>query len=184
MAKKVYTIDVASKNLKVSTKPSESNAVKVKEENKEVEKFGIVEINNASATKKLKNTQEKGFEKNISGSTKKSVKAETAKVEDYFDFSFRTNQLVKNMAEKSEKTAESKTIKNTMQKKTAEKKAEVKAEEKTETKTASLKISDELKNKQTENVSNSVKFDNDANQIVRVARIGSLFDCEKRMMNA
>ena len=165
MAKKVYTIDVASKNLKVSTKPSESKAVKVKEENKEVEKFGIVEINNASATKK-------------------SVKAETAKVEDYFDFSFRSNQLVKNMAEKSEKTAENKTVKNTVQKKTAEKKAEVKVEKKPETKAASLKISDELKNKQTENVSNSVKFDNDANQIVRVARIGSLFDCEKRMMNA
>lgn len=166
MAKKLVTIDIESKNLKVSEKPSESKSAKV-EEKKEVENFGIVEINNASATKKLKNKQDKGFEKNVSGSAKKSVKAETAKVEDYFDFSFRTNQ--------SAKTASSK-----------ESKVDVKADKKVETvqTTPVLKINEEMKNSQTENVSNSVKFDSEANQIVRVARIGSLFDCEKRMMNA
>lgn len=172
MAKKLVTIDIESKNLKVSAKPSESKSAKV-EEKKEVENFGIVEINNASATKKLKNKQDKGFEKNVSGSAKKSVKAETAKVEDYFDFSFRTNQSAK--ADVAAKT------------KVVEEKSAPKAEEKkveTVQTTPVLKINDEMKNSQTENVSDSVKFDNEANQIVRVARIGSLFDCEKRMMNA
>ena len=182
MAKKVYTIDVASKNLKVSAKPSESKSVKTQEK-KEVENFGIVEINNASATKKIKNNVEKGFEKNLSGTAKKSVKAETAKVEDYFDFSFRTNQSAKKVSETKEEKVETKT-------KSAVKKSESKVEKTSVQKVddtqvaVSVKNIDDIKSSQSENVSKSVKFDNDANQIVRVARIGSLFDCEKRMMNA
>lgn len=175
MAKKVYTIDVASKNLKVSAKPSESKSVKTQEK-KEVENFGIVEINNASATKKIKNNVEKGFEKTLSGTAKKSVKAETAKVEDYFDFSFRTNQSAKKISEAKAEKVETK----------AEAKVEKKSAQKTENSQVAVTVKNigEIKSSQSENVSNSVKFDNDANQIVRVARIGSLFDCEKRMMNA
>lgn len=165
MAKKVVTIDIEKKDLEASSKPSEAKVAKSAkvEEKKEVENFGIVEINNASATKKLKNKTEKGFEKNVSGSAKKSVKSQTSKVDDYFDFSFRTQEKTK--------TLESK-------------KTEAKVETKTEAPVVSLKLTEEVKKSQAENVSNSVKFDSEATQIVRVARMGSLFDCEKRMMNA
>ena len=145
MVKKLVTIDVEDKELKKSAKSVTAKKTKAVEK-KEVENFGIVEINNASSAKKVRGKTEKGFEKNVSESVKKTVKAQTSKVEDYFDFSFRT-------AEKIEETA-------------------------------ALKINEEIEASHTEAVSEVVKFDNEANQIIRVARIGSLFDCDKRMINA
>lgn len=170
MAKKVVTIDIEKKDLEASSKPSEAKVAKSAkvEEKKEVENFGIVEINNASATKKIKNKTEKGFEKNVSGSEKKSVKSHTSKVEDYFDFSFRTQEKAKAIDSKKAETK----VEN------------AKVEAKAETPVVSLKLTDDVKKSQAENVSNSVKFDSEATQIVRVARMGSLFDCDKRMMNA
>lgn len=162
MAKKLVTIDVDDKNLTASAKSVE---VKVKkQEKKEIEDFGIVEINNASSAKKVKINTEKGFAKNVSGETKRTVKNKTSMVEDYFDFSFRTNEKAK--TEVLKETAS---------------KVEVKDTKKVEAKRATTNA---LKEEQKENVSESVKFDSDANHIMRVARIGSLFDCDIKMMQA
>lgn len=144
MAKKLVTIDVEDKELKTTKKPVVSKKTKAVEK-KEVENFGIVEINNASSVKKVKNKTEKGFEKNVSSAVRKTVKANTSKVDDYFDFSFRANE--------SEKVEEEKPV--------------LKMEEKVEVATASV-----------------VEFDTEADRIIMVARLGSLFDCDKRMINA
>lgn len=156
MAKKLVTINI-DKNLSVSTKSVEAQIQT--QEKKEIENFGIVEINNASATKKIKANTERGFEKNISGETKKSVKTKTSQVEDYFDFSFRTNRQSKS-TESAQKTAK----KSSSSTKLAE---------------SGVKKPENVKE-----VQQQIVFDSDANQIVRVARIGSLFDCDIRMMNA
>ena len=140
MAKKLVTIDVEDKDLKKTKKSTVSKKAKTAEM-KEVENFGIVEINNASSAKKVKNTAEKGFEKNVSETVKRSVKAKTSKVDDYFDFDFRAN--------------------------VAEKKEEAPV----------LKMSEEV-------VAESVSIDNEASRIIMVARLGSLFGCDKKMINA
>ncbi len=147
MVKKLYTIDVEDKKLKTTTKTAAAKKTSSVEK-KEVENFGIVEINNASAKKKVKNTAEKGFEKNVSTSQKRTVKSKTSKVDDYFDFSFRKEET----------------------------KVQTKKEE-----TPVLKMNE---TKKAEVVAESIKFDSEADQIVRVARLGSLFDCDKRMINA
>lgn len=149
MVKKLVTIDVQDKELKKTTKSVKSaKSVSAKKtsavQKKEVENFGIVEINNASSAKKVKNKVEKGFEKNVSSAVKKTVKAQTSKVDDYFDFSFRVSEPV----------------------------------------VESAKVEDKIEVSQAEVVSEVVKFDSEAAQIIRVARIGSLFDCDKRMINA
>lgn len=154
MAKKLVTIDVEDKNLKTSAGSVKAKNTKVAEK-KEIENFGIVEINNASSTKKVKANTEKGFEKNVSGEAKKSVKTKTSQVDDYFDFSFKTKAA----------------------------KVEEKKEEKVQ-EVAVLKVSEEVKTAQCNNVASSVCFDNEANNVIRVARIGSLFDCDIRMINA
>ena len=78
---------------------------------------------------------------------KRTVKAKTSKVDDYFDFSFRVES-----SEKVEKSEE----------------------------TPVLKIEEEPKAEHIAEVSN---FDNEAKRIIMVARLGSLFDCDKRMIN-
>ena len=143
MVKKLVTIDVEDKELKKTAKSVSAKKTKAAEKN-EVENFGIVEINNASAVKKVKNKTEKGFEKNVNSTTKRTVKAKTSKVDDYFDFSFRTS-----------------------------------VSESAKEETPVLKMEEE-----TNVVSEVVKFDNEADRIIMVARLGSLFDCEKRMINA
>ena len=148
MAKKVYTIDVQDKDLK-TTKAKKTKTTKAIEET-EVEKLGVAEINNASATKRMKNTVEKGFEKNVVGSTKKAVKQRVNDVEDYFDFSFRTETTV-------EKTVELEVCpKNDYEEKLSLAKKVCKAE----------------------------CVDTEAYLIVNLARTASLFDCDKRMINA
>ena len=144
MVKKLVTIDVEDKELKKTKKSTVSKKAKTVEK-KEVENFGIVEINNASSVKKVKNTTEKGFEKNVSETVKRTVKAKTSKVDDYFDFDFRAN-----ISEKKEETPV-------------------------------LKMSEEVKVEAVEEV---VNFDNEANRIIMVARLGSLFGCDKKMINA
>ena len=144
MVKKLVTIDVEDKELKKTKKSTVSKKAKTAEK-KEVENFGIVEINNASSVRKVKNTTEKGFEKNVSETVKRTVKAKTSKVDDYFDFDFRAN-----ISEKKEETS-------------------------------ALKMSEEVK---AETVEEVVNFDNEANRIIMVARLGSLFGCDKKMINA
>ena len=58
------------------------------------------------------------------------------------------------------------------------------AEKKSKTAVSEVKIDEQLKQTQTENVTNSVVFDSEVCQIIRVARIGSLFDCDKRVIQA
>ena len=158
MAKKIYEIKVNDKSL-VSTKPVADKPVKV--DKSEVEQYGVLEINNASSKKMVKNKTEKGFEKNLTSSAQKTVKSKTSKVDDYFDFSFRKRsnqqpaQSASNVANQNKK--------------------EVKVDE-TMTKAA-------LKMNKIENDMNLVGFDSEVNQVIRVARIGSLFDCEKCMIN-
>lgn len=144
MVKKLVTIDVEDKDLKKTKKSTVSKKAKTVEK-KEVENFGIVEINNASSAKKVKNTTEKGFEKNVSETVKRTVKAKTSQVDDYFDFDFRAN-----VSEKKEESS-------------------------------GLKMSEEVK---VEAVEETVNFDNEANRIIMVARLGSLFGCDKKMINA
>lgn len=144
MVKKLITIDVEDKELKKTTKTAVAKKAKSVEK-KEVENFGIVEINNAGAAKKVKNKTEKGFEKNVSTAVKKTVKAKTSKVDDYFDFSFRVNSVETPVEEVNEAPV--------------------------------LKIGEET-------VSEAKAFDNEVNRIIMVARLGSLFDCDARMINA
>lgn len=186
MAKKLVTIDVQDKKLKSSAKVATSK--KVKEETKEIENFGVLEINNASSAKKVKNNAERGFEKTVSGETKKAVKTKISQVDDYFDFSFRKNDEEKNekVAAKTTKTAASAVKTKTTTAKKVTKKVEVKAEAETKVaeKVVELKNETNAQSEQIKSAYEAVSFDSDANQIIRVARIGSLFDCDIRMMNA
>lgn len=164
MAKKLVTINVEDKEL-VTPKRVAKTKTEVQEK-KEIENFGIVEINNASSAKKVKKNVERGFEKNVSGEAKKTVKSKTSQVEDYFDFSFRKNEQAK--------VEDVKDVKVT--KKASSSANSVKKVEKSEVV--------ENVSKQVEEIKEQVCFDSEANQIIRVARIGSLFDCDIRMMNA
>lgn len=184
MAKKLVTIDVNDENLKVSAKPVKAKEAKVVEST-EMEKLGFVEINNAGVSKKTAKVAAKGFEKNLTESAKKAVKTQTSVVEDYFDFSFKRNE--KALAEKEEvvakKTVEKKTVSKAKTTKTTAAKSAKTAKE-TKVDACEVKIDENLKQAQTENVSKSVAFDNEVCQIIRVARIGSLFDCDKRAIQA
>ncbi len=182
MAKKLVTIDVNDENLKVSAKPVKAKEAKVVEST-EMEKLGIVEINNASSSKKCAQAA-KGFEKNVCEGTKRAVKSQTSEVEDYFDFSFKRNQ--KALDSKDEVLEEKVTAKKVVSKATASNKTTKSAvsEKKSKVAAREVKIDEQLKQTQTENVTNSVVFDSEVCQIIRVARIGSLFDCDKRVIQA
>lgn len=94
MARKVYTVEFDDVNI-ASTAGSKASKVVASEAEKEVENYGIVEINNNSAKNKVKCTKEAGFEKNVTNAARKSVKATISQVEDYFDFSFRPTSVIK-----------------------------------------------------------------------------------------
>ena len=178
MAKKLVTIDVNDKELTVSAKPVKAREVK-KTEATEMEKLGFVEINSAKTAKTSKAIVVKGYEKNISEGTKRGVKAQTSLVEDYFDFSFRKNEKAK------EEITEKKAVKTTTKKATTKTSKATTTKKSTKKDTASvIKIDENLKLEQNSNVENTVNFDSEAYNIIRVARIGSLFDCDKRIIEA
>ena len=144
MAKKVYTIDVKDENV-AETKAKRTRTVKSKTE-KEVESLGVAEINNASATKRVRNKADKGFEKNVVGTTKRAVKQKVNEVEDYFDFSFkRTESASVDVCEAKAKTEKINLVKEVCMQECG---------------------------------------DADAYVIVNLARMGSLFGCDKRAINA
>ena len=175
MVKKLVTIDVNDKELKVSAKPIEAKIVKEAEKT-EMEKFGFVEINNGACAKKTEASKTvKGFEKNVSEGVKRTIKAQTSVVEDYFDFSFKVNQK-KEEAVEAKKTVKKSTATKTTKAKTTKVESRV-ADSKT------LKVDEKLKQEQNEHL-DAVKFDSDANYVIRVARIGSLFDCDKWVIQA
>ncbi len=222
MAKKVYTLEIDEKNLKTSAK---SKAVSEKKSlaQSEVESYGIVEINNASASKKIKTNADKGFEKIVSGNSKKAVKSELHKVDDYFDFNFRPQanvepkqaepeyseeddliEFIRNflnenstMALEAEKEVKPVTKKATAKKATTKATAKKCATPKAKTakiesiateidnKTATiLKVeSEHIEEIRTCQVKAEVAYDDDARYNISIARMGSLFDCEKTMLN-
>lgn len=99
MAGKFFTVQVNDEKL-VSSQSSKQSKVVVKDSQKEVEVFGIVEINNNSAKAKVKNKKDIGFEKNVVSCQKKSIKSNLEKVDDYFDFTFKIDSS-KNATKKS-----------------------------------------------------------------------------------
>ena len=209
MAKKIYTLEIDEKNLGTSAKAvaEKKSAVQT-----EVESFGIVEINNAGASKKIKNKNDKGFEKVVNGTSRKTVKSEISQVEDYFDFSFRPRvkveekvidevdedvyEFIKEVlgfagqdvgsieditksyveaAEVAPKAVKTKTTKKT-----------TKSNKKADSKTATiLKVEadhiEEIRNCQVQ--AEVSAYDDDARYNIDIARIGSLFDCEKTMLS-
>ena len=211
MAKKIYTLEIDEKNL--GTTVGSKTTVQKNNVQTEVETLGVVEINNASASKKLKNNASKGFEKVVSGTTRRTVKAEISHVEDYFDFSFRPMADTKTEAEKEidndvyefikdvlgfagqdvgtvEDIVEeyvSKTVEEPKAKKEkVAKKTTTRAKKKVDSKTATiLKVEaehiEEIRNCQVQ--AEVCAYDDDARYNIDIARLGSLFDCEKTMLN-
>ena len=149
MARKVYTVELNDEKL-IASKGSKAAKVSALESQREVEAFGIVEINNNSSKKKIKNKKDAGFEKNVLETQKKAVKSNLAQIDDYFDFSFRPTAKVE------EKVVE---------KKVAAKKTACKTTKTTDKK----EIIDEAKACQTYTMSD------EARKVVSVARAGSLF---------
>ena len=176
MAKKLVTIDVNDKELTVTSKLVDAKTTKTVEKT-EMEKLGFVEINNTANGKKAKATVAKGFEKNLCEGARKNVKAQTSMVEDYFDFSFRKNEKAKDVKEEVVEKTTSKTTARKTTTKTSAKTSKKSVED-------VVKIDEDIKLEQNVNVVNTVNFDNEVNQIIRVARIGSLFDCDKRTIQA
>ena len=162
MVKKFYTIEVDNENLK-NTAKSKSLKTKKSALEKETEAFGVVEINNASSKNRIKNNKCVGFEKNVTNQAKKQVKSQLHEVEDYFDFSF-----------KPEVKVEEKVVKKTTR--TRAKKQEttvLKAQPVQDERTVNIaEVCDRI------NLN-----DDEIERIVCVARIGSLFDCDKRILN-
>ena len=179
MANKVYTIQIKDENLKTSVK---SKSVKTKKtaSEKEVETFGIVEINNASSKGKMKNTADVGFEKNVTSCAKKAIKSQVSKVDDYFDFSFRTEEKpVKSVAKKAAVETKAKTAK----KSTAKAK---KVETKQTAQVSVLKLDEAKIERGYSVVAEACErlSDDDAARIISVARVGLLFDCDKCAINS
>lgn len=194
MAKKVYTLSLDEKNLQSSV--SHKSAVDKKKTcaQKEVEEFGIVEINNAGASKKVKNNKEVGYEKVVSCASKKQVKENIHQVDDYFDFSFRPEKQVVKESKKEEAKVITKPAKKVEAKATAKKSTKPALKE-TEViidnskKTVSApsinpKHIAEVKTYKMEETSpERTIYDDAACYNISVARMGALFDCEKRMLN-
>ena len=166
MTKKIYTLQVDEKDLSATQKKSTSAKIALKNQS-EVEGFGIVEINNASSVKKIKNKNERGFEKNVINTTKKSVAQKLKYVGDYSNFNFRSGENMKDVS--------------------SAKKITKKEEVVSENKSAIVINIAEKENLFEDRKSNEAKavsdrFDEEVAKIVCVARMGSLFDCEKRMI--
>lgn len=162
MAGKVYTVEFDEK---IVSKGSKSTKVEAKASQKEVEVYGVVEINNKSSKCKVKNNRDAGFEKNVIGTSKKAVKTSLAKVDDYFDFSFRPEAKVETAKVEEKKVAIKKTTSKAK-----------KAEEKV---AATIKVQEEtLQERQIKDEAVACErftFDEEAKKIVSVARAGSLF---------
>lgn len=98
MARKLYEIEVNNENLTKTAKSKASSVAKSVAE-VEAESFGILEINNASSTKKVSKKADAGYEKNVTVAKKRQIKSQISEVEDYTDFCFRkTAQSIKSVA--------------------------------------------------------------------------------------
>ena len=164
MAGKVYTVEFDNKKLS-STSGSKASKVATRDSEKEVETYGIVEINNNSAKKKVKNTNDVGFEKNVTGSEKKAVKSNLAQIDDYFDFSFRP-------CAKAETKIEVKVEKQVDVKVSAKKACVKKAVKESANKAVVEKKTEIIDNAKS---CQSYTMSDEARKVVSVARAGSLF---------
>ena len=167
MAQKLYTVEVDEKNI-TSSVSSKASIVAANSAQREVEAFGIVEINNNSAKNKVKNKKDAGFEKNVVSGTKKTIKSNLAKIDDYFDFSFRPNAKVED--------AKAVQVEKETKKKTCAKKTSKKAEVATKTITLKEETINERQIMDEAKACERFVFDDQAKRIVSVARAGSLFD--------
>ena len=163
MAGKVYTVQVNDEKL-VSSKSSKQAKVVVKEAQSEVASYGIVEINNNSAKAKVKNTKEVGFEKNVVDCERKAVKSNLAKIDDYFDFSFRP--------EAGKKVAKKATAKSC---KKEAKKAPIVVEVNTETTVVKAELIDDRQITVEAKACDRFIYDEEVKKVVSTAREGALF---------
>lgn len=103
MVRKVYTVKVDDE--KLASAGSKQTKINANNAEKEVQNYGILEINNNSSKGKIKNLKDAGFQKNVTNAEKKSIKATISKVDDYFDFSFRPEVKVEEVKKTSAKRA-------------------------------------------------------------------------------
>ncbi len=149
MMRNFYTFEINDESLSTTEK---SKALETKKSalETEIEKFGINQIKNCSVEGKLKTKTDNGFEKIITGQQKKSVKSKISQVEDYFDFSFKVE------AKKEEpKVMPAEIIQTAVEIATTK--------EAIETRVEVCKPVQQI-------------YDEQANKVVSVARLGSLFD--------
>lgn len=180
MNNKVYTLSIDEKELE-----SQGSKTKVTKKNKaqdEIETFGIVEINNTSAKKRVKNVSDKGYTKTVSAVTKKSVKKSPTKVDDYFNFDFRYNENSKANEPASEEVSNiSRAVKKGGQAKSKEEKISVAiaalkgTEEQVVANTEVLNDNDISAVSSDAESCSSFALDDAALHIIDIARLGSFF---------
>ena len=194
MVRKFITIEVDEKKLiddkKTAGTKAKETKISLSKSQEEVGSYGIVEINNAGASKKLKNNQDAGYEKNVTAACKKLVKSQVSHVEDYFDFCFRPDekQVVRVEEEKAVKKTVAACKKAVAKKETAKKVSAKKSQTTTKSKAVAKSVDFEQKVQEERIISfaeacERQEFDEQANKIVWVARMGALFDCDATMMN-
>lgn len=174
---------------------SKNKSVKKSKAQNEVESFGIVEINNTSSKRRVKNQKDKGYEKNVVSALKKGVKKNLNKVEDYLNFDFRSKaNKQENKVEETSLKVEKRATKTAVSKSTEEKinaviaamglkTAQIEASEEIitnkvdgETKTFKIEAEDNRQVINAVEACDRFVFDEAAERIMSIARIGHLFD--------
>lgn len=189
MSRKVFTLEIKDE-VQAKSEPAKKASIKVEKKADSFE-FGVSEINNSSAKKRVTQKTVLGYEKNVCSASKKPVKAKVEEVDDYFDFCFKKPVKTVALAEKPEvvetkvelKVAEKPATTTTTKTKTVKKEPTKKTTTKmTQTKTESAKKATKIKEVVKEEVikTEMEKFeevlDADALRVISVARMGSLFD--------
>ncbi len=192
MQKKVVEINVENNLESIGSK---NKSVKKSKAQNEVESFGIVEINNTSSKRRVKNQKDKGYEKNVVSALKKGVKKNLNKVEDYLNFDFRSKaNKQENKVEETSLKVEKRATKTAVSKSTEEKinaviaamglkTAQIEASEEIitnkvdgETKTFKIEAEDNRQVINAVEACDRFVFDEAAERIMSIARIGHLFD--------
>lgn len=161
MVRKLITVDLKDENITSSASTKKVN--RANSTQTQVEELGVIEINNKSSRKKLKNDKELGFEKNTMNSSKKSVKSKLQKVEDYFDFDLRQGctKLAEEVSKEPVKCDN----------------ADVRISENAASSVKYTLSETNLDVAMNAEACNCFEIDDEAKRIISVARMGSLFDC-------
>ena len=100
MSRKVFTLEIKDE---VQAKSEPAKKVNTNSEKKSAGfEFGVSEINNSSAKKRVTQKTVLGYEKNVCSASKKPVKAKVEEVDDYFDFCFKKPVKTANLQAKVE----------------------------------------------------------------------------------